>query len=49
MELFNLPLQDINEQNSKMNEGEKSKADIEKHLMKLIKKNHFYVIKITNI
>ena len=39
MELFNLPLQDINEQNTKMNEGEKSKEDIKKHVMNWIKKN----------
>ncbi|MDC0253428.1 glycine betaine/L-proline ABC transporter substrate-binding protein ProX [Bacteriovoracales bacterium] len=39
MELFNLPLQDINEQNTKMNEGEKSKEDIQKHVMSWIKKN----------
>ena len=39
MELFRLPLQDINEQNTKMNEGEKSKEDIQKHVMNWIKKN----------
>jgi glycine betaine/proline transport system substrate-binding protein len=39
MELFSLPLQDINEQNTKMNEGEKSKEDIQKHVMNWIKKN----------
>lgn len=30
-ELFNLPLNDINEQNTRMNEGEKSQKDIEGH------------------
>ena len=39
MELFRLPLQDINEQNTKMNEGQKSKEDIQKHVMNWIKKN----------
>ena len=39
MELFRIPLQDINEQNTKMNEGEKSKEDIQKHVMNWIKKN----------
>lgn len=32
IELFELPLIDINEQNTRMNEGEKSEADIQNHV-----------------
>lgn len=36
---FSLPLQDINEQNTRMNEGEKSAKDIERHVSDWIAKN----------
>lgn len=38
-EIFTLPLSDINEQNTRMNEGEKSKKDIERHVDEWIAKN----------
>lgn len=38
-ELFTLPLNDINEQNTKMNEGEKSQKDIERHAAEWIAAN----------
>jgi len=38
-ELFTLPLSTINEQNTKMNEGEKSQKDIERHAVEWITKN----------
>ena len=38
-EVFTLPLSDINEQNTRMNEGEKSQKDIEKHVDEWIAKN----------
>ncbi|WP_028580464.1 glycine betaine/L-proline ABC transporter substrate-binding protein ProX [Desulfogranum japonicum] len=38
-EVFTLPLEDINEQNTKMNEGEKSPQDIERHVSDWIAKN----------
>jgi glycine betaine/proline transport system substrate-binding protein len=38
-ELFSLPLADINEQNTRMYEGEKSQKDIERHVDEWIKKN----------
>ncbi|MGD9212482.1 MAG: glycine betaine/L-proline ABC transporter substrate-binding protein ProX [Desulfobacteraceae bacterium] len=38
-EVFTLPLTDINEQNTRMNEGEKSQKDIEKHADEWIAKN----------
>ncbi|WP_462325480.1 glycine betaine/L-proline ABC transporter substrate-binding protein ProX [Desulfoplanes sp.] len=38
-EIFTLPLLDINEQNTRMNEGEKSARDIQKHVDEWIKKN----------
>ena len=38
-ELFTLSLSDINEQNTKMNEGEKSQKDIERHADEWIVKN----------
>ena len=38
-EVFTLPLIDINEQNTKMNGGEKSKKDIERHVGEWIAKN----------
>jgi len=38
-EVFTLPLGDINEQNTKMNEGEKSQKDIERHVSEWITKN----------
>jgi len=38
-ELFTLPLIDINEQNTLMNEGEKSQQDIERHASEWIAKN----------
>lgn len=38
-EVFTLPLGDINEQNTKMNEGEKSQKDIERHVDEWIAKN----------
>ncbi|PLX98765.1 MAG: proline/glycine betaine ABC transporter substrate-binding protein ProX [Desulfuromonas sp.] len=39
LELFSLPLEDINEQNTRMHEGEKSAKDIEKHADEWIAKN----------
>ena len=38
-EVFTLPLGDINEQNTKMNEGEKSQKDIEGHVDQWISNN----------
>lgn len=38
-EVFNLPLVDINAQNTKMNEGEKSQKDIERHVDEWITNN----------
>ncbi len=38
-EVFTLPLSDINEQNTRMNEGEKSQKDIEHHADEWIAKN----------
>ncbi|MBM9520247.1 glycine betaine/L-proline ABC transporter substrate-binding protein ProX [Desulforhopalus vacuolatus] len=38
-EVFTLSLADINEQNSRMNEGEKSTSDIKKHVAEWISKN----------
>lgn len=38
-EIFKLPLIDINKQNTRMNEGEKSQKDIEKHVDEWIAKN----------
>ncbi len=38
-EVFTLPLRDINEQNTKMNEGEKSAKDINRHVGQWIAKN----------
>jgi glycine betaine/proline transport system substrate-binding protein len=38
-EVFTLPLSDINEQNTLMNEGEKSQKDIERHADEWISKN----------
>ena len=38
-EVFTLPLADINEQNTRMNEGEKSQKDIERHVDEWIAKN----------
>jgi glycine betaine/proline transport system substrate-binding protein len=38
-EVFNLPLSDINEQNTRMENGEKSQADIERHAQEWIAKN----------
>jgi len=38
-EVFSLPLIDINEQNTRMNEGEKSQKDIERHVEEWIAKN----------
>lgn len=37
--VFTLPLGDINEQNTKMQEGEKSQKDIERHVKEWIEKN----------
>ncbi|MFO7762015.1 MAG: glycine betaine/L-proline ABC transporter substrate-binding protein ProX [Thermodesulfobacteriota bacterium] len=37
--LFSLPLSDINAQNAKMNEGEDSETDIQRHVDEWIKKN----------
>ena len=37
--VFTLPLKDINEQNTRMNEGEKSQKDIERHVDGWIAKN----------
>jgi len=38
-EVFSLPLADINEQNTLMNEGQKSEKDIENHVEAWIAKN----------
>jgi glycine betaine/proline transport system substrate-binding protein len=38
-EVFTLPLSDINEQNTRMNEGEKSAKDIQRHVEEWIAKN----------
>jgi glycine betaine/proline transport system substrate-binding protein len=38
-ELFTLSLTDVNEQSTKMNEGEKSQKDIERHADEWIAKN----------
>lgn len=38
-EVFTLPLSDINEQNTRMNEGEKSAKDIDRHVTEWIEKN----------
>lgn len=38
-EVFEVPLADINEQNTRMNEGEKSQKDIERHVTEWISKN----------
>jgi glycine betaine/proline transport system substrate-binding protein len=38
-EVFSLPLADINGQNTRMNEGEKSQKDIERHVAEWIAKN----------
>jgi glycine betaine/proline transport system substrate-binding protein len=38
-EVFTLPLADINEQNTRMNDGEKSQKDIERHVDEWIAKN----------
>ncbi len=38
-QLFTLPLEDINEQNSRMQDGEKSQQDIERHAAEWITKN----------
>jgi glycine betaine/proline transport system substrate-binding protein len=38
-EVFTLPLADINAQNTRMNEGEKSQKDIERHVAEWIAKN----------
>jgi glycine betaine/proline transport system substrate-binding protein len=38
-EVFSLPLVDINEQNTRMNSGEKSQKDIERHVDEWIAKN----------
>ncbi len=38
-EIFKLPLMDINEQNTRMNDGEKSQKDIERHADEWIAKN----------
>lgn len=38
-ELFTLPLSDINEQNTRMNDGEKSTKDISRHVDEWIAKN----------
>ncbi|PLX96832.1 MAG: proline/glycine betaine ABC transporter substrate-binding protein ProX [Desulfuromonas sp.] len=39
-EIFTLPLADINEQNTRMENGEKSQRDIERHADEWIAKNH---------
>ncbi|MGD9018471.1 MAG: glycine betaine/L-proline ABC transporter substrate-binding protein ProX, partial [Desulfobacterales bacterium] len=39
LEVFNLPLSDINAQNTLMNEGQKSEKDIERHAAEWISKN----------
>ncbi len=39
LEVFKLPLADINEQNTRMQDGEKSQKKIEKHAQEWIKKN----------
>ncbi|MBW2690577.1 MAG: proline/glycine betaine ABC transporter substrate-binding protein ProX, partial [Deltaproteobacteria bacterium] len=38
-EVFALPLSDINEQNTKMQDGEKSQKNIERHAKEWIEKN----------
>jgi glycine betaine/proline transport system substrate-binding protein len=38
-ELFTLPLSDINEQNTRMQNGEKSQKEIERHVKEWIAKN----------
>lgn len=38
-ELFTLPLNDINEQNTKMDDGENSQRDVERHAQEWIEKN----------
>lgn len=38
-EVFNLPLADVNEQNTKMQDGEKSQKDIERHVQEWIDAN----------
>jgi glycine betaine/proline transport system substrate-binding protein len=38
-EVFTLSLSDINEQNTRMENGEKSQADIERHVQEWIKAN----------
>jgi len=38
-EVFTVPLSDINEQNTRMNEGEKSTQDIQGHVDEWITKN----------
>lgn len=38
-EVFTLPLSDINQQNTRMNEGEKSEKDIKRHVDEWIEKN----------
>jgi len=39
LEVFTLPLADINEQNTRMQNGEKSRKDIERHVKEWIEKN----------
>ena len=39
MEIFKLPLGDVNEQNTRMNDGEKSAKDIDRHVEEWIAKN----------
>ena len=39
LEVFTLPLADINEQNTRMQNGEKSRKDIERHVREWIEKN----------
>lgn len=39
LKVFTLPLGDINEQNTKMQDGEKSSKDIDRHVQQWIKKN----------
>ncbi len=38
-EVFSLPLGDVNEQNTRMNDGEKSQKDVERHADEWIAKN----------
>lgn len=38
-EVFSIPLKDVNEQNTKMQDGEKSQKDIERHAQEWIEKN----------